>query len=98
VSIYLAPEGTRSRDGRIGPLKKGGFHLALETHAPIVPVAVSGTIDILPRGSRAMRTGCPVRVRIGDPIDVVDRDLEGLMSEVREFLVQNVEKDAGTGG
>jgi 1-acyl-sn-glycerol-3-phosphate acyltransferase len=98
VSIYLAPEGTRSRDGRIGRLKKGGFHLALETHAPIVPVAVSGTIDILPRGSRAMRTGCPVRVRIGDPIDAVNRDLEGLMREVQEFLVKNVEKDAGTAG
>ena len=52
VSIYLAPEGTRSRDGRIGKLKKGGFHLAHRTPAaPIVPVAIRGTIDILPRGS-----------------------------------------------
>src|SRR5689334_20527182 len=68
VSIYLAPEGTRSRDGRIGPLKKGGFHLALTTGAPIVPVAVKGTIDILPRGGRAMYTGRPVRVRISAPI------------------------------
>src|SRR5689334_17389625 len=57
VSIYLAPEGTRSRDGRIGKLKKGGFHLAKETHTPIVPVAIRGTIDILPRGSRVMQTG-----------------------------------------
>ena len=52
VSIYLAPEGTRSRDGRIGKLKKGGFHLALGTGAPIVPVAIRGTIDILPRGGK----------------------------------------------
>jgi len=98
VSIYLAPEGTRSRDGRIGRLKKGGFHLALETRAPIVPVAVQGTIDILPRGSRVMHTGRTVRVRIGEPIQVVDRDLEGLMNEVREFLVKNVENDTGTTG
>lgn len=42
VSIYLAPEGTRSRDGSIGKLKKGGFHLALGTRAPIVPVAIRG--------------------------------------------------------
>jgi 1-acyl-sn-glycerol-3-phosphate acyltransferase len=91
VSIYLAPEGTRSRDGRIGALKKGGFHLALGTGAPIVPVAVSGTLDILPRGSRVMHTGRPVRVRIGAPIPVAGRDLEGLMREVREFLVANVE-------
>ena len=91
VSIYLAPEGTRSRDGRIGLLKKGGFHLALGTGAPIVPVAVSGTLDILPRGSRAMRTGLPVRVRIGAPIPVESRDLEGLIQEVRGFLVANTE-------
>lgn len=96
VSIYLAPEGTRSRDGRIGPLKKGGFHLALGTGAPIIPVAVQGTIDILPRGSRSMNPGRPVRVRIGAPISVEGRDLEGLMREVRNFLVKNVENAAGT--
>jgi 1-acyl-sn-glycerol-3-phosphate acyltransferase len=96
VSIYLAPEGTRSRDGRIGPLKKGGFHLALGTGAPIVPVAVQGTIDILPRGSRVMRTGRTVHVRIGAPISIEGRDLENLMREVRDFLVQNVENATGT--
>jgi 1-acyl-sn-glycerol-3-phosphate acyltransferase len=96
VSIYLAPEGTRSRDGRIGRLKKGGFHLALGTGAPIVPVAVQGTIDILPRGGRAMRTGRTVRVRIGAPIAIEGHDLGDLMREVRDFLVQNVENAAGT--
>jgi len=97
VSIYLAPEGTRSRDGCVGPLKKGGFHLALGTGAPIVPVAVSGTLAILPRGTRAMRTGMPVRVRIGAPIPVAGRDLDGLMREVREFLVANVEGGGSAG-
>jgi 1-acyl-sn-glycerol-3-phosphate acyltransferase len=91
VSIYLAPEGTRSRDGRIGKLKKGGFHLALGTGAPIVPVAVKGTIDILPRGGRVMKKGQTVEVTIGTPIAVEGRDLDGLMKEVSEFLVANVE-------
>lgn len=94
VSIYLAPEGTRSRDGSIGKLKKGGFHLALGTKAPIVPVAIQGTIDVLPRGSRLMRTGKSVRVTIGAPIEVEGRDLDGLMREVREFLVTQVEGQA----
>jgi 1-acyl-sn-glycerol-3-phosphate acyltransferase len=91
VSIYLAPEGTRSRDGKIGPLKKGGFHLALATGAPIVPVAIRGTIDILPRGARVMQTGREVSVTIGSPIAVEGRELDALMAEVREFLVKNVE-------
>lgn len=92
VSIYLAPEGTRSRTGKIGPLKKGGFHLALDTHTPIVPVAIQGTIDILPRGSRVMRTGQRVQVTIGDPIPVENQDLSDLMAKVSAFLQQNVER------
>jgi len=92
VSIYLAPEGTRSRDGRIGKLKKGGFHLALGTGAPIVPVAVRGTIDILPRGGRVMHSGKHVEVTIGAPIDVIGRDVAGLMTEVSQFLVEHVER------
>jgi 1-acyl-sn-glycerol-3-phosphate acyltransferase len=98
VSIYLAPEGTRSRDGKIGPLKKGGFHLALGTGAPIVPVAIRGTIDILPRGHRVMQTGRTVDVTIGAPIPVEGRSLDALMAEVRDFLVRNVEKSASRGG
>ncbi len=91
VSIYLAPEGTRSRDGSIGPLKKGGFHLAIETGAPIVPVAIDGTINILPRGTKKMANGQRVAVTIGAPIPVANRTLEDLMTEVREFLVRHVE-------
>ncbi|MEO8705318.1 MAG: lysophospholipid acyltransferase family protein [Kofleriaceae bacterium] len=98
VSIYLAPEGTRSRDGRIGPLKKGGFHLALGTNAPIVPVAIRGTIDILPRGGKVMQTGRQVSVTIGAPIQVEGRDIASLMAEVRDFLVKNVENQPGIAG
>jgi 1-acyl-sn-glycerol-3-phosphate acyltransferase len=86
VSIWIAPEGTRSRDGSIGRLKKGGFHLASETQTPIVPVAIRGTIAILPRGARAMRTGERVDVTIGAPIAVAGRSLDDLSREVGEFL------------
>jgi 1-acyl-sn-glycerol-3-phosphate acyltransferase len=92
VSVWLAAEGTRSLDGKIGPLKKGGFHLATETHTPIVPVAIRGTIDILKRGSRAMHKGKHVEVVIGAPIAVADRSMDDLMAEVHAFLVENVEK------
>lgn len=92
VSIYLAPEGTRSRTGKIAPLKKGGFHLARDTETPIVPVAIRGTIDILPRGSKVMQTGKRVEVTIGAPISVENRELSDLMAEVSEFLKRNVER------
>lgn len=92
VSVYLAPEGTRSRDGRIGPLKKGGFHLAKNTGTPIVPVAIRGTIDVLPRGGLRMHPNKRVEVTIGAPIAVVDRDIDGLMAEVSAFFSRNVER------
>jgi 1-acyl-sn-glycerol-3-phosphate acyltransferase len=98
VSIYLAPEGTRSVDGRIGKLKKGGFHLALGTGTPIVPVAIRGTIHILPRGGRVMRSGQRVRVQIGPPIEVAGCDIVSLMTQVSDFLVKHVENDAGIPG
>lgn len=92
VSVWCAPEGTRSRDGRIGKLKKGGFHLATDTATSIVPVAIRGTIDILPRGSRVMHTGKHVDVAIGSPIPVEGRELPSLMNEVSDFLKQHVER------
>lgn len=91
VSVYLAPEGTRSRDGRIGPLKKGGFHLAVKTGTPIVPVAIRGTIDILPRGTVRMHTGKRVEVTIGSPIAVLHREIDDLMAEVAAFFRRYVE-------
>ena len=91
VSIYLAPEGTRSRDGRIGKLKKGGFHLAKDTSTPIVPVAIRGTIDILPRGGRVMQSRKRVHVTIGAPIDS-SANLDSLIDEVASFLKHHVER------
>jgi len=92
VSIYLAPEGTRSRTGAIGTLKKGGFHMAIATGTPIVPVAIKGTIEILPRGGRVMQTGKRVEVTIGEPIEVRGRELPDLIQQVSAFFKAHVER------
>ncbi len=92
VSIWIAPEGTRSRDGRIGKLKKGGFHLALDAQVPIVPVALRGTIDVFKRGTRTMHRGKRVDVTIGAPISVEGRDVASLMAEVEAFFKTHVER------
>lgn len=84
--VWIAPEGTRARDRKLGALKKGGFMLALETGAPIVPVFIDGTYEILRPDQWAVEKDLPVDVRFGPPIEVRGRSCEDLMSEVRRFF------------
>ncbi|MGH9362889.1 MAG: lysophospholipid acyltransferase family protein [Thermoanaerobaculia bacterium] len=67
TSILLFPEGTRSPTGELLPFQRGGFLLALKSGLPIVPVGVSGTHAIQPRGRLAIRPGTAV-VRYGAPL------------------------------
>lgn len=83
-NILLYPEGTRSRDGRMGPLHKGAAMLAEQHEAPLVPVGIHGTHEALPPGSRWPRRH-PITVRIGDPI-VWHADVETLTKELEQRL------------
>ena len=66
-SVVIFPEGTRSRDGRLGAFKKGGFHLAINSGADVVPVAIRGTREVMPRGAFLIRAGV-VEIEIGEPV------------------------------
>jgi len=69
IILWVAPEGTRSRDGSLGKFKKGGIVLAIETGATIIPVGIVGSEKILPAGSLNFNLGQHVVVNIGRPID-----------------------------
>ncbi len=89
IVLWAAPEGTRSPDGNLLPFKKGCFHLALDTEAVIVPVAIRGIHRVLPARSMQINLGQPVDVRVGTPIDTAGKskeDLAGVMEEVRQRL------------
>ncbi|NLG55892.1 MAG: 1-acyl-sn-glycerol-3-phosphate acyltransferase [Rhodococcus sp.] len=66
LGIY--PEGTRSPDGRLYKGKTGLARLALESGAPVIPVAMVGTEKMNPIGSRMWRPA-KIEVRFGEPID-----------------------------
>lgn len=55
--VVVFPEGTRSRDGALLPFKKGPFFLAMESNAPVVPVAIRGARELLPKGSLNLKAG-----------------------------------------
>ena len=91
ASVVIAPEGTRTSDGSLMPLKKGGFHLAKSTSAEIVPVAISGAYCVLPPNKKRMRYDVPVRMVYGAPIATKDRPIEDVMDDVRAFYKENVD-------
>ena len=70
-SIVAFPEGTRSRDGHLLPFKKGPFLLALEAGVPLVPFAIHGGAEILPKGTWRVQGG-PYLIRVGAPLEAVD--------------------------
>ena len=83
-SFLIFPEGTRSRTGELLPFKKGGFVMAIEAQAPIVPVAIRGGRSAMQKGSPWVRP-VHVSVRIGRPIPT-----EGLTLDDRDELIQRV--------
>ena len=83
--FLIFPEGTRSRTGDLGPFKKGGFVVAMDAGSRIVPVALQGTRELMPRGGFRIRPGT-VRVRVLDPVMAGSYsydDRNALASEVR---------------
>jgi 1-acyl-sn-glycerol-3-phosphate acyltransferase len=90
--VWIAPEGTRSRTGELGPFKKGAFYLALEARLPILPVTISGTRNALPAKGLRSTPGAHVHVTIHAPIDpgpYAERGKRGrdeLMGDVRRVL------------
>ena len=62
MSVVIFPEGSRSPDGSIQPFKKGGFTLAIKSKVPIVPIAISGSREIMPKDRLTVTPG-EIRMR-----------------------------------
>jgi len=87
ISIIVSPEGTRSKDGRIGPFKKGAFHLAAKHNLPLIPVTLMGARYCVPNKSFRIIPG-EVKVTIGNPVYVKDfQSIGECIQKIRQEMV-----------
>ena len=90
VNVTSFVEGTRSPDGRLLPFKKGPFYLAMEAGAPVVPVTIVGTRELMPKGSLKVKPGT-VKVIFHAPIDPKNyATREELMEAVRAAIASGL--------
>ena len=92
-SFLIFPEGTRSRDGKLQAFRRGGFFLALQSKAPIVPVSILGTFELMPRGSFFVKKG-KIKVIVHAPVLVSGYDtdrLSDLSDRVRGIIRSDME-------
>jgi len=96
ISIWIAPEGTRSPDGRLLEFKRGGFHLATAVRARILPVTIDGSNRTLPARSLTIRPGQTTTLTIHPPIEPKSygRDRQGLVVAVRAAIEGSLAKPA----
>ncbi|PIN20970.1 1-acyl-sn-glycerol-3-phosphate acyltransferase [Handroanthus impetiginosus] len=92
LSLIIFPEGTRSKNGRLLPFKKGFVHLALQTRRPIVPLILTGTHRAWRKGSLHVRPA-PLTVRYLPPIrtdDWTPDKIDDYVKLVHDVYVKNL--------
>ena len=97
-SIFISPEGTRSETGRVKRFKTGAFTLAKKMRAPILPIAISGASNALPKRSLRIRGKHFIRVNVLSeiPYDTfADTPADDLAEQVRQMIAAEVEGTEG---
>ncbi len=89
-SVVIAPEGTRTISPRLGPFKKGAFHLAMQAGVPMVPIVIHNAIDVAPKGEFVFRSAT-VDVEVLPPIDTSNwqpKTIDKHVAEVRDQFLR----------
>ncbi|MBU1194185.1 MAG: 1-acyl-sn-glycerol-3-phosphate acyltransferase [Proteobacteria bacterium] len=82
ASVLFFAEGTRTRDGKLLPFKKGAFRFAKEIDLPILPITIENSIDFLPSDSLDLIPGT-IHITVHPPVDISDHDIDELDSIIK---------------
>jgi len=95
ISVFMFPEGTRTRNGNIQEFKEGAFILARDTGVPILPIVLDGASSALPNKGFWFRANQVFSVRVLDEIPasaIKEFDLQHLIDHVRNGMIRELEQ------
>jgi putative phosphoserine phosphatase/1-acylglycerol-3-phosphate O-acyltransferase len=93
LSLVMAPEGTRSSTPKLGPFKKGAFHIAMQAEVPVVPIVLRNVGEVMWRGAQTLRPGT-IEVCVLPPVDTSawqPKSAGDHANEVRELFVATLD-------
>lgn len=97
-SVFFFPEGTRSRNGRVNAFTRGAFELAIKEQLPILPLAIDGTQNALPKRSWRFKKASNIRLKVLEPVrtnGLTKNDISELTHQVRDSILKQISEWRG---
>ena len=97
-SVLLFPEGTRSEDRRVYDFNDGAFHLAIKSQLPVLPLAIEGASDCIPKHSWIFGDPHDIKIQILAPVEtegMTNRDVGALRDQVRSAIIEQISQWQG---
>lgn len=92
-SVIFFPEGTRSRDGKVKEFSRVPFELAIRNNFPILPIAIDGTRECLPKNTWIFEPDVHARLKVLEPVETgkyKPADTEALIRDVRDQIIHQL--------
>ena len=90
VSVVIFPEGTRSGTGEVGKFKRGAFQIAFDLGLPIVPLSLSGCMEVQKKGDTLVNLFRHVHLHIDKPIETKEQEQDQIIELARNRVIEGM--------